>query len=500
MRLNSDRKIGTQKLHAALGGKSSRLGRKSHEVDMINGGVLVPLILYSVPIVLTQVLQLLFNAADIVVVGQFVDDTAVAAVGSCAPLINLIINLFIGISLGATVVLASTLGAKKMDKVHDLTHTIFSLGIIFGVITGIIGCVFARTFLEWMGTTSDSIDQATLYLRIYFIGSPAFMIYTFGRAIIVARGDTRRPLVYLTISGMLNVILNLIFVAGFGLGVAGVAIATVASQVLSAVLMSNALFHLDGECRIFIFELRIHKKPLAKILKLGLPVGFQNTLFSFSNVIIQSSVNSLGTACMAGNSACMNIDSFIYAGMNSFTQGCMTFAGQNYGAKRYDRLNAIYRSALLSITFIGLSLGALAYMLGEPLLLLYLPKSPEGVTFGLARMLCVVVPDFLCGLMDCGSGMLRGIKRSVFPMVATVVGSCGLRLIWVYTAFNHYKTIAAPISAYKILLVSYPVSWALTFIVLFWYYIHVKKKLGNSGAPEASSDTAASAAATASSL
>ena len=275
-----------------------RLGR-SHNVDMINGGVLIPLILYSVPIVLTQVLQLLFNAADIVVVGQFVGDTAVAAVGSCAPLINLMINLFIGISLGATVVLASTLGAKKNDRIHDLTHTIFSLGIIFGIITGIIGCVFARTFLEWMGTTSDSIDQATLYLRIYFIGSPAFMIYTFGRAIIVAQGDTRRPLVYLTLSGVLNVILNVILVAGFGMGVAGVAIATVASQVLSAILMTRALFRLDGECRIFPFELKIHKKPLVKILKLGLPVGFQNTLFSFSNVIIQSSVNSLGTACIS---------------------------------------------------------------------------------------------------------------------------------------------------------------------------------------------------------
>ena len=497
MHLNSERKTGPQKLHT-IGMKGSRSGKKSHDIDMINGGVLVPLILYSVPIVLTQVLQLLFNAADIVVVGQFVGDTAVAAVGACAPLINLIINLFIGISLGATVVLASTLGAKKMEKVHDLTHTIFSLGIIFGVITGIVGCVFARTFLEWMGTTSDAIDQATLYLRIYFLGAPAFMIYTFGRAIIVARGDTRRPLVYLTISGVLNVVLNLILVAGFGLGVAGVAIATVASQVLSAILMSNSLFHLDGECRIFIFELRIHKKPLAKILKLGLPVGFQNTLFSFSNVIIQSSVNSLGTACMAGNSACMNIDSFIYAGMNSFTQGCMTFAGQNYGAKRYDRLNAIYRSALLSITFIGLSLGALSYIFGEPLLLLYLPDSPEGVTFGLARMLCVVVPDFLCGLMDCGSGMLRGIKRSVFPMVATVVGSCGLRLAWVYTAFNHYKTNATPISAYKILLVSYPVSWALTFVVLFGYYVHVKKKIGNTGAPVV--DAAGSVDATASSL
>ncbi len=450
---------------------------KSHGVDMLNGHVLMPLIMYSVPIVLTQVLQLLFNAADMVVVGQYVGDTAVAAVGSCAPLINLIINLFVGISLGATVVLAQVLGADQKDRIHDLTHTIFTLGIVFGIITGIVGVIFARTFLEWMGTTADSIDQASLYMRIYFLGSPFFMIYTFGRAIIVATGDTRRPLVYLTLSGLVNLVLNLILVAGFGFGVEGVAIATVASQVLSAILMSGALFRLESECRIFVFELRIHKKPLKKILKLGLPVGFQNTLFSFSNVIIQSSVNSLGTYCMAGNSACMNIDSFIYAGMNSFTQGCMTFAGQNYGAKKYDRLNAIYRSALLSITTIGLSLGVLAYLLGTPLLKLYLPDSPESITYGLARMLILVVPDFLCGLMDCGSGMLRGIKRSVYPMFATVIGSCGLRLVWVYTVFAHYKETVHGVKAYQILLASYPLSWALTFVALFTYYCVVKRKL-----------------------
>lgn len=451
--------------------------QKNRVVDMLNGPVLMPLICYSVPIVLTQVLQLLFNAADIVVVGQFVGDTAVAAVGSCAPLINLIINLFVGISLGATVVMAATLGANQKDRIHDLTHTIFSLGIIFGIVTGVVGVIFARTFLQWMHTTPESIDQATTYLRIYFIGAPAFMIYTFGRAIIVATGDTKRPLIYLTSSGVLNVILNIILVAGFNMGVAGVAIATVASQVLSAILMTSALLHHQGECRIFIFELRVHKKPLKRVLKLGLPVGLQNTLFSFSNVIIQSSVNNLGTFCAAGNSACMNIDSFIYAGMNSFTQGCMTFAGQNYGAKKYDRLNAIYRSALLAITSIGLLLGFAAYTFGEPLLKLYLPDSPESVVYGMARMLLIVIPDFLCGLMDCGSGMLRGLKRSVYPMVATVIGSCGLRLLWVYTVFAHFKKTTHGVAAYKILLASYPLSWALTFIALFLYYVYVKRKL-----------------------
>ncbi len=467
---NLQRKTGSERLRL-------HRGNRSLNVDMLNGPVLLPLILYSVPIALTQILQLLFNAADIAVVGQFVDRTAVAAVGSCAPLINLLINLFVGVSLGATVVLASVLGAGKKEKIHDLTHTIFTLGIVFGIFTCIIGTIFARTFLEWMGTTADSIDQATTYLRIYFIGSPFFMIYTFGRAIIVATGDTRRPLIYLTLSGVVNVILNLILVAGFGLGVAGVAIATVASQFLSAILMSNSLFRLDGECRIFLFELRIHAKPLGKILKLGLPVGFQNTLFSFSNVIIQSSVNSLGTSCTAGNSACMNIDSFIYAGMNSFTQGCMTFAGQNYGARKFDRLNAIYRSTLLSITTIGLSLGVLAYLLGTPLLKIYLPNSPDSIEFGMARMLVLVVPDFLCGLMDCGSGILRGIKRSFFPMVATIIGSCGLRLVWVYTVFAHYKNTMSGIKAYQILLLSYPISWFLTFVVLFTYYCVVKRKL-----------------------
>ena len=454
-----------------------RMRSKSRDVDMLNGKVLFPLIRYCVPIMLTQVLQLLFNAADMVVVGQYVGDTAVAAVGSCAPLINLIINLFVGISLGATVVLASVLGANQKEKIHDLTHTILSLGVIFGVFTCSIGVIFTRTFLEWMGTTPESIDQATLYLRIYFIGAPAFMIYTFGRAIIVATGNTRRPLVYLTLSGVLNVVLNLILVAGFGFGVEGVAIATVASQILSAILMTNALVHLNSECRIFIFELRIHKKPLTKILKLGLPVGLQNTLFSFSNVIIQSSVNYLGTYCAAGNSACMNIDSFIYAGMNSFTQGCMTFAGQNYGAKRYDRLNSIYRSALLCISVIGIWLGTSAYLFGEPLLRINLPDSPISVQYGMQRMLVLVIPDFLCGLMDCGSGILRGMKRSVYPMAATVIGSCGLRLLWVYTVFAHFSSNTDSFNAYRILLLSYPISWLLTFIALFTYYVIVKRKL-----------------------
>lgn len=454
-----------------------RLHGKSRNVDMLNGKVLLPLISYCVPIMLTQVLQLLFNAADMVVVGRYVGDSAVAAVSSCAPLINLLINLFIGTSLGATVVLATVLGANQKDKIHDLTHTIFSLGIVFGIFTSGIGVIFARTFLEWMGTTAESIDQATVYLRIYFIGSPAFMIYTFGRAITVATGDTRRPLIYLTLSGILNVILNIILVAGFGFGVSGVAIATVVSQILSAILMTRSLLRLDSECRIFPFELKIHKKPLAKILKLGLPVGLQNTLFSFSNVIIQSSVNYLGTFCAAGNGACMNIDSFIYAGMNSFTQGCMTFAGQNYGARKYDRLNSIYRSALLCIAVIGLSLGSLAYLFGEPLLRISLPDSPISIQYGMQRMLVLVVPDFLCGLMDCGSGILRGIKRSVYPMVATVLGSCGLRLIWVYTVFNRIADTTDSFNAYRILLLSYPISWAITFIALLAYYIIVKKSL-----------------------
>lgn len=450
---------------------------KTNTINMTSGKILLPLIQYSVPIMLTGILQLLFNTADIIVVGQFVDETAVAAVGACSTLINLLINLFVGVSLGATVVLASAIGGGRNEDVPKITHTTYTLGLIFGVITTIVGVAFARQFLIWMDTPEDVLDQAVLYLRIYFGGNLFFMAYTFGRAIIVAIGDTRRPLIYLTISGIVNVILNIIFVAGLGMGVEGVAIATVISQLISAILMTLALINLDHLCKISLKKLQINLRQFRRILGLGLPVGLQNTLFALSNVIIQSSVNSLGTLYVAGNSAAANIDSFIYTSMNSFTQGAMTFAGQNYGAGKYKRIVTIYKAVLLSISTIGIALGILAYINGPFLLKLYLPKSPEAISYGMIRLLYMGLFNFICGYMDCSSGVLRGMNKSVYPMFATIAGSCVLRIVWVATAFKYaFRTMSHP-DAFKVLLVSYPISWALTFGALLLYFVVVYRKL-----------------------
>ncbi|MCQ2483067.1 MAG: MATE family efflux transporter [Clostridia bacterium] len=450
---------------------------KSNTMNMTSGSIMGPLIKYSIPIMLTGILQLLFNTADIIVVGQFVNEKAVAAVSASAALINLLINLFVGTSLGATVVLASTIGAQRDEDISRITHTTFALGIIFGMLTTVVGVIGAEQFLIWMDTPADILAQATLYLKIYFAGNLFFMVYTFGRAIIVAIGDTQRPLIYLTLSGIINVILNVVFIRYFGMGVEGVAIATVISQAVSAVLMTAALIKLDHKCKISLKKLRINGKQLKKILVLGLPVGLQNTLFSLSNVIIQSSVNSLGTLYVAGNGAGNNLDSFVYTSMNSFTQGGMTFAGQNYGAGKYKRVKNVFIAVIECVCVIGIVMGLAVYFNGRTLLKLYLPDSPEGIEYGMVRLLIMGVFNFLCGLMDCSSGILRGMNKSVFPMIATVGGSCGLRIIWVVTIFKYAFTHKTHVEAFKALLISYPVSWGITFAVLLVYFIITYRKI-----------------------
>jgi len=450
---------------------------KTNMLDMTQGPVLGPLLKFSLPIMLTGILQLLFNAADIIVVGQFVNEKAVAAVGACSSLIQLTINLFIGLSLGATVTIANDLGARRHEELPPAVHTTYALGILFGLLVGAVGMVYAKTFLRWMDTPDDILDQAALYLRIYFVGMPAFMIYTFGRAIIVPTGDTKKPLYYLTISGVLNVFLNVFLVVVFRLGVAGVAIATAISQVLSAVLMTAALLRLEGPCRLTASKIGFNGRQLRRIVALGLPAGLQGTVFSISNVVIQSSVNILGTLFVAGNSAAANLSNFVYTSMNAISQGCMTFGGQNYGADQHARLDRIYKAGLFSVTLIGLVLGFGAWLAGVPLLRIYLPTSAQAVDYGMVRMSIEMTTIALCGLMDCSTGMLRGINRSVYPMAATVVGSCVLRVVWAFTVFRRALTGGKATTAYLVLLASYPISWALTFAALLVYYIAVRKKM-----------------------
>lgn len=463
---------------------------------MTTGPILGPLVAFSLPIMLTGILQLLFNAADIIVVGQFVDETAVAAVGACTSLIQLTISLFIGISLGATVTLANYLGAGRQGEIPSVVHTAYTLGVLCGVGAGAVCVACTGLFLGWMRTPADVIGQAEVYLRIYFAGTPGFLIYTFGSAILIPTGDTRRPLYYLSAAGVLNVALNLFLVIVCHLGVAGVAIATIISQALSAVLITRALVRLPGEFRLSLRGLYIDGRQARRIIALGLPAGLQSAVFSISNVIIQSAVNVLGTLYVAGNSAASSIEAFVYTSMNAVSQGCMTFGGQNLGAREYGRLSRIYRLGLLCVTVLGAGMGLAVCLGGKFLLGIYLPTSPEAVDYGMVRISILVTTIALCGLMDCTTGMLRGMNRSLFPMIATVVGSCAMRVAWVFTVFRWFLNAGSDSAAYKALLVSYPISWALTFGALLVYYTAVCRALAREERPGAERESASPAAGT----
>ena len=344
---------------------------KNYEMDMCNGPLMRKIIAYCVPLALSGILQLLYNAADIIVVGRFSGPTALAAVGSTGSLINLIVNLLIGLSVGASVCVANYYGAGKLRDVRETVHTAMLISVIGGVLVSVVGIVFARTFLGWMGSPDDVIDQATLYLRIYFAGMPLNMAYNFAAAILRALGDTRRPLYYLTISGAVNVLLNLMFVIVFHMGVAGVAAATVASQLVSTVLIVTCMMRSHGAIHLEPRELRVHGDKLLRIVRVGLPAGLQGTIFSISNVLIQSSINSFGSIAIAGNSASSNLEGFMYTSMNAVYQAALSFAGQNMGARTYTRLKKVLTSCLLIVTVIGMGMGLIVYLLRYPLLGVY---------------------------------------------------------------------------------------------------------------------------------
>ena len=438
---------------------------RRYEMDMTTGPILPKMLSFAGPLMLTGILQLLYNAADIVVVGNFAGAQALAAVGSTGSLINLLVNVFMGLSVGASVLVAHSFGAGDLKRVQDGVHTSITVALIAGLSSGVIGFALARPMLEWMGSPEDVIDLATLYVRIYFLGMPANMLYNFGAAILRAVGDTRRPLIYLTISGLVNVALNLVLVIGFKLDVAGVAIATVASQVVSMVLVMRCLLHTDSSIHLDLRRLRVSPGELKMILRVGLPAGLQGSLFSISNVLIQSSVNSFQSIAMAGNAASSNLEGFVYTSMNSIYQADMTFASQNLGAGRYDRVKRLMWVALGTVTAIGLSLGLIFLAFGRPLLGIY-NSDPEVIAFGLRRMSVILPTYFLCGVMDTMVGQLRGIGFSIMPMIVSLIGVCVFRIGWILTIFAmpQYHTL-------EILYVSYPISWSLTFAVHLGCYL-----------------------------
>ena len=439
-----------------------------YEIDMCNGSILDKLISFSIPLMLSGILQLLFNAVDIIVVGRFTGSEALAAVGSTTALINVFVNFFIGISLGSNVLAARFFAAGKDKEMSETVHTAITLALISGVGMGIIGVLAAKGALMLMDTPDNVLNLSTLYMRIYFVGMPFFMLYNYGAAILRAVGDTKRPLLFLIISGSVNVVLNLIFVIRFHMGVAGVAIATVISQAISCVLVLRCLYRTESSYQLRFSRLGMKAKYVKQIFQVGVPAGIQSTIINFSNVLLQSSVNSFGSVAMAGYTAANNILGFLYVSINSVTQACMSFISQNYAVRRFKRMDKILLECLGLTVAVSLVFGGGSYLFGSELMHIY-TKSADVVACGVDIMLYTTVTYFLCGMMDLFPGALRGMGHSAVPMILSVIGTVGTRIVWIYLVFPYHRAL-------DFLFISYPVSWLLTIIMQVICFYFVRKK------------------------
>ena len=442
---------------------------RNYTMNMCEGPLLGKILIFALPLMLSSILQLLFNAADVIVVGNFAGSESLAAVGSTGSLINLLTNLFVGLSVGVNVTVAHFMGAGEKKRIEKTVHTAILLALMSGIFLAAAGILSVKTLLVWMSSPADVIGLAELYLRIYFLGMPAVMLYNFGSAVLRAAGDTKRPLYYLSFAGGVNVILNLIFVIGFDMGVAGVGTATVASQYISGLLVLRCLMREEGCLRLRLKELRIHWEVVGQLLCIGLPAGIQGTIFSLSNVVIQSSINSFGSTVMAGSAAAANLEGFVYVAMNAFYQTALTFIGQNFGAGKKERITKILLLCQGLVILCGLVLGNGAYLFGTKLLAIY-SQDPVVIAAGMKRMFFICCFYFLCGIMDVMVGALRGIGYSVMPMIVSLLGACGLRLLWIATVF-------AGIHTQEALYLSYPVSWFLTASVHFLCYLIVWNRI-----------------------
>ena len=446
-------------------------------VNMLEGPLLGPIFLFAMPLFITSVLQLAFNAVDIIVVGKFTGHHALAAVGATGPVINLLVTMFMGISLGASVIMGKNVGARDFKNAQDTLHTAIGISILGGILVLFAGIFTAMPLLRLMQTPPEVIELSGEYLKIYYIGMPGFMVYNFGAALLRAIGDSKRPMYFLTISGIFNVICNLIFVVVFKMGVAGVAIATSISQYIAAALIVASLLKADGYMKLFIDKIRISKDKALGMMKIGLPAGFQGALFSISNILIQSGINSFGSVVMAGNTAAGNLEGFVYMGMNAVYQTSLSFTSQNMGAKQYDRVKKIFWTCVRVVIVVGLVLGVGAWLLGDKLLRLY-TDEPEVIKYGVERLGVVSATYFLCGIMDTMVGGLRGMGYSITPMIISLTAVCILRMIWIATIF---QSIHTPV----ILYLSYPVSWTVAAIGNYVNYLYAMKKLDKMKAEEA---------------
>lgn len=444
--------------------------KKTYEMDMCSGSILKKMLIFTIPLMCSSILQLLFNAADIVVVGRFAGDNSLAAVGSNTALINLLTNLFVGLSIGANVAAARFYGAKQDGEVKKTVHTAMLLSIFSGIILTVIGVIGARQILIWMQTPSEVLELAVLYLRIYFVGMTGTMIYNFGSALLRAVGDTKRPLYYLFGAGCVNIVLNLLFVICFHMDVAGVALATVISEAISALLVLRCMIKEKGSIHLELRELHIYPDKFVQILKVGLPAGFQGIVFALSNVVIQSSINLFGATVVAGNSAAANIEGFVYMAMNSFYQATISFTSQNFGAGKQERINRIALTGEFCVIVVGLFFGNACVLFGHPLLGIY-SSSPAVIEAGMHRLRIIARTYALCGIMDVMVGALRGVGYSIMPMIVSLIGACGLRLLWLATVFqiDRYHTVTT-------VYLSYPITWIITLSVHILCFVLIRRK------------------------
>ncbi len=446
---------------------------KSNQLDLTEGPILSKLLQFSIPLILSSLLQLLFNAADVVVVGRFAGNNSLAAVGSTGSLINLLVNLFMGLSIGTNVVAANYFGAKRSRELQETVHTSIFISLVCGVVLTFVGVISSKYILMLMQAPHEVLTLATLYLKIYFGGITATMIYNFGSALLRAKGDTKRPLYILFAAGVMNLILNLIFVIAFKMDVAGVGWATVISQCFAAVAVLVILVREKDDFKLNFRRLAINTHILAKIVKIGLPAGFQGIMFSFSNVIIQSSVNSFGAITIAGNAAAVNLEGFVYTAMNGFSQGSLTFCSQNMGAGKIDRIKKAVYTSQVCIFVIGALLGGLFLLLRKQLNGFF-SNSPEVIEAGVKRFWVIMTTYYLCGMMDGMSNIIRGIGHSLAPVITSLCGACLYRIIWIFTIFQipQFHTIYC-------IYITYPISWLFTFIANVILYIHYMKKIEN---------------------
>ena len=443
--------------------------KNKYEIDMCNGTLMDKLISFAIPLMLSGILQLMFNAVDIIVVGRFSGSQSLAAVGSTTALINVFTNLFIGISLGANVLAARYYALEKSKEMSETVHTAIAFALISGVGMAVIGLLMAKPALELMGTPDDVIAKSTLYMRIYFCGMPFFMLYNYGAAILRAVGDTKRPLLFLLISGVINAILNLFLVIQFHLDVAGVGIATVISQLISCILVLRCLYCSESSYQFRLEKLNIRSSYLRQIFEVGIPAGIQSTVINLSNAMLQSSVNSFGSISMAGYTAANNIFGFLYVSINSVTQACMSFTSQNYGVKKLKRMDRVLIDCAILSVVVALGLGSIAYFFGPELLHIY-SEQADVIACGMEILSYTTMTYFLCGLMDLFPGALRGMGYSTVPMILSIIGTVGMRILWIYGLFPTHRSLG-------FLFISYPASWIATIVmqvICFWF---VRRKI-----------------------